>query len=150
PKAPEADAITLQSKSPYRFALEQFYQEVMFHGPIFQTVVSIDQCGENGVDATVRVPSDIQLFRSNANPELHTDPVLLDAAGQAVGFWTVDRLEARSVVFPVGFQALNIYEPWPRAGERLTCRARPTALTDGWIRSNIDLVAPKGRLLARF
>jgi phosphopantetheinyl transferase len=149
PEPPRVDEIPLRSPRPYPFAPEQYYREVMFHGPTFQSVVAIDQCGENGLDATVRVPPGMRLFRSSPSPRLHTDPVLLDAAGQVVGFWTVDRLQTRSVVFPIGFESLSIYGPWPCESESVKCHARPTALTDGWIRSNIDLVAPGGRLLVR-
>ena len=42
------------------------------------------------------------------------DPVLLDAAGQLIGFWAADELERGRVVFPFRLAALDVYAPPPR------------------------------------
>lgn len=149
PDPPLAEVFSLRSERPYRFRPEQYYREVMFHGPSFQSIVSIDRCGEDGAEATVKVPVGVELFRSRKNPRLLTDPVLLDAAGQVIGFWTADHFETRFVVFPIGFEALYIYGPWPLGSEPLKCRARTAALPDGRVRSNIDFVTSSDRLLVR-
>jgi phosphopantetheine--protein transferase-like protein len=146
---PAMEAFALQSERPYRFRPDQYYREVMFHGPSFQSVMSIDRSGENGAVATVRVPPGLQLFRSDSNPRLLTDPVLLDAAGQVVGFWTADRLEAGFVVFPIGFDSLDLYGPWPLGHDPIKCQARSTLLDDGHIRSQIDFLLTGDQLLAR-
>jgi phosphopantetheine--protein transferase-like protein len=149
PARPAIETFALRSERPYRFRPEQYYREVMFHGPSFQSVVSINRSGENGAEATVRVPPELQLFRSNNNPRLLTDPVLLDAAGQVVGFWTADRLETGFVVFPIGFDSLDLYGPWPLGHDPIKCQAQSRLLDDGHIRSHIDFLLPGDQLLAR-
>jgi phosphopantetheine--protein transferase-like protein len=149
PDRPAIETFALQSERPYRFRPDQYYREVMFHGPCFQSVMSMDRSGENGAVATVRVPPGLQLFRSDSSPRLLTDPVLLDAAGQVVGFWTADRLEAGFVVFPIAFDSLDLYGPWPRGDDLIKCQARSTLLDDGHVRSDIDFLLTGDQLLAR-
>ena len=62
------------------------------------------------------------------------DPVVLDAAGQVIGFWAAERLERGRVVFPFRLAALDVSgrgrrrrgadAAWPRSsssGDALVC-----------------------------
>ena len=147
PDRPAMKALSLRSERPYRFSPEQYYREVMFHGPTFQSVVSMDRWGEDGAEATVRVPPGYALFRSHGSETLLTDPVLLDAAGQITGFWAADRFDRGFVVFPVGFKSLSVYGSWPRAGIPIKGVARSRLVGDRGIRSDIDFTTSEGLLV---
>lgn len=149
PGPPGLEPFALHGERPYSFHPTEYYRRIMFHGPSFQSIVAVDRIGDDGVEVIVRVPPEQKLFRSPGEYWPFIDPVLLDAAGQAIGFWTADRLEAGIAVFPIGFATLSLYRPLSRHAEPITCRARPTLLDNGQIRSNIDFIGSGGELLMR-
>ena len=109
PDPPQAGAFPLQSERPSRWTPEQLYPEVMFHGPSLQGVASVDRTGDDGTEGTLKALPTDRLFRSLPSPHFLTDPVLLDAAGQLVGFWTAEHLETGFHVFPFRVEGLHIY-----------------------------------------
>jgi hypothetical protein len=109
----------------------------------------MDRCGEDGATATLQVLPSSGLFRSSANPALLTDPILLDQPGQVVGFWTAECLDRAYVIFPFRLEALHLYGPSPAVATRLECQARIVMVGEQQIRSDLDIVAADGRLVAR-
>ena len=55
------------------------------------------------------------------DPGFVLDPVVLDAAGQVIGFWAAERLERGPVVFPFRLAALDVHGPRRPEGEALAC-----------------------------
>lgn len=149
PNPPDLDNLSHRSERACPWRPEQYYEDIMFHGPAFQSVVAINRLGDDSIEATLCVPTTAQLFRSHTQPQYFTDPVLLDGAGQVVGFWAWDRFERGFTIFPIGFEALNIYAPFPQESQKINCYTRIISLADGRIRSNMDLVTPEGNLLVR-
>lgn len=149
PPAEACDGFPLQDERPYRYPPECYYEDVMFHGPVFRGVLSIDRCGEDGVQGRLRSGAETGFFASLPQSACLLDPVLLDAAGQLVGFWVADRLE-RGFVFPTGCAALQLYGPLSAAAGPVVARARifPPG-NDRRIRADIECVDVTGRLLAR-
>jgi phosphopantetheinyl transferase len=121
----------------------------MFHGPAFQVAATIDESDANGASATFVVPPTTGFFRSLPEPAFVAEPVLLDAAGQLIGFWTIEQFEAHVVVFPYRLEALAIYGPALRVGERVTCQAQTTLLDGLRVTSDIDLVDASGHVRLR-
>ncbi|MEW6297193.1 MAG: acyltransferase domain-containing protein, partial [Thermodesulfobacteriota bacterium] len=142
------DGFAVRDERPYRYASDRYYEEVMFHGPLFQGVVSIDRCGADGVQGTIRPGAATGFFASLPQSACLLDPVLLDAAGQLVGFWVADRLE-RGFVFPAGCAALHLYGPLPGVCHPVVALARIRPGDDGRIRADIDCVDSAGQVLAR-
>ena len=52
----------------------------MFHGPLFQMIRSLDRIGREGIEGTLEVQPRNGWFRSNPEPRVALDPVLIDAA----------------------------------------------------------------------
>ena len=146
PPPPAADLV-LGDERPFRFAPSDLYGEVMFHGPRFQSVVAVRRSGAEGAEAAVRGGRATGFFE-DAGAELLLDPVLLDAAGQVVGFWAADRLASGAVVFPVGFERLDLHGS-TTASTATTCRARTRAVADGRLRSDVDFLDGDGAPLVR-
>jgi phosphopantetheinyl transferase (holo-ACP synthase) len=113
----------------------------MFHGPAFQGVASIDGVGQQGVQATLRVAS------NELNAGELTAPLVLDAAGQVVGFWAADWLEQARIVFPVGFDSMHLYQS--RIGHLgpLTCRMRLSALEPTRLSADLEVSQADGSRL---
>ncbi len=149
PASPAAGGLALKGERPSKWTPERLYSELMFHGPAFRGVVSMDRGGEDGAEATLRVSRPDALFASTAAPALATDPVLLDQPGQVVGFWIAEHVETGRVVFPFHLEALHLYAPATAAAEPLRCQARIALAGDQQVRSDLDVVDSAGRVRAR-
>lgn len=105
----------------------------------------MDRCGEDGATATFEVLAFDRLFRDRPEPAFLMDPLILDAAGQLVGFWTAERMETGFIVFPYRCDELTLYGPLQETGARIPCRARIELFGHLQVRSDIDLFTAEGR-----
>jgi len=145
PTPPSVSAIPLNAERVSRLASAELYDgRLMFHGPCFQAVVSLDRSGQNGVIGQLCTLPTGNLFRSMPNPQFVTDPVVLDAAGQLVGFWAAEYFERGFVVFPYFLERLRIYGPNRPPGQRLACRVTSELNGNEGIRSEIVIAGADG------
>jgi phosphopantetheinyl transferase len=84
------------------------------------------------------------MLASDPEPSFVLDPVVLDAAGQVIGFWAADRLERGKVVFPFRLAALDVFGRPPVPGETLSCVASIALSGDALVCSDIDVLDPGG------
>jgi acyl transferase domain-containing protein/phosphopantetheinyl transferase len=150
PEPPQAKPLALTSARPPEFTAEEMYMErLMFHGPRFQGVVSLDTFAAEGLVGQLQVLPTHNLFRSISQPCLLTDFALLDAAGQLAGYWALESVETGKVMFPLRVDALRIYgSPLP-PGQRVFCQAQMRDVHEKYMRSDIDVIRPDGRLWLR-
>jgi acyl transferase domain-containing protein/phosphopantetheinyl transferase len=134
---------------PSAWTPERLYRDGMFHGRAFRAVRSIDSFGEDGVSATLVAPSPRGLFADPAAPELLTEAVLLDAAGQALALWAKERVGEQFDFFPFAVAAIRIYQPAPAAGVPVRCDVRASLVGDDRTICDIDLVDARGRAVYR-
>jgi acyl transferase domain-containing protein/phosphopantetheinyl transferase len=144
PPRPTPSVFTLNGERTSRLASTELYGRLMFHGPSFQGVASVERSGQNGVIGQLRILPAGNLFGSIANPRFVTDPVVLDAAGQLVGFWAAEYLPRGFVVFPYHLDTLRIYGPRRATGDRLTCRVRLQLKGSEGIRSDMEIIGADG------
>jgi acyl transferase domain-containing protein/phosphopantetheinyl transferase len=150
PQSPPIAPLSLTSERPCRHTAEQMYKErLMFHGPRFQGVVSLDRTGENGIVGHLQVLPQTDLFQSTTAPHLLTDPVLLDAASQLLGPWAVEYLDAGYVMFPVRLSALEHYGPLPPVSEWIRCEVEIERVTPREIDATMSFFGQDGHLLQR-
>ena len=149
PSPPLAEPLALDAERPSAWTPDRLYGGLMFHGPRFQGVASMDRWGRNGAEATLRALPDDALFRSTPAPPFLADPVVLDAAGQVIGYWIADGAAQGAHVFPYRLDSLALYGPRLEPPARVACRARIAPLGDDRLRSDIDVVGPDGRVHAR-
>jgi NAD(P)-dependent dehydrogenase (short-subunit alcohol dehydrogenase family) len=83
--------------------------EVLFHGPAFQVIRSVDGIAEGGLTATL----DGVTARGWAG-SWQLDPALLDGGLQAAVLWAQRKLGAGSL--PTAIASLHVYHPGPAAG----------------------------------
>ncbi len=148
PPAPTIGAIAQDRPARWRNG-DELYAEAMFHGPLWQGVTSIDAVSPEGALAQLRVPRRLGMLRRDGAPSFVLDPVLLDAAGQVVGFWAADRLERGRVVFPFRLAALDVYGDPPVEGESFACAAAITLDGEQLTSSDIEVVDASGRCRMR-
>jgi acyl transferase domain-containing protein/phosphopantetheinyl transferase (holo-ACP synthase) len=147
--APAPAALDLQGARPSRFQAGRVYGEAMFHQPSWQAVRAVDRVAPTGALARLQVLSPAGLLRSAPDPAFVLDPVVLDAAGQVIGFWAAEQLERARIVFPFRLAALELYGPRRPEGEAITCAAAIELVGDVLMRSDIDVLDGEGRCWMR-
>ena len=110
--------------------------EGMFHGPSWQGVSSMGRSGPDGATAQLRT---VHAGSALLSDGLQLDPVVLDAAGQVIGFWAAEQLQVDSVVFPVGVDELAIYAFPPPPESAVTCVSRSVVPHRELVVSDIDV-----------
>jgi acyl transferase domain-containing protein/phosphopantetheinyl transferase (holo-ACP synthase) len=150
PEPPSAQPLALTAARTPEFTAEEMYMErLMFHGPRFQGVVSLDRLAAEGLVGQIQVLPTHNLLGSMPQPRFLTDFTLLDAAGQLAGYWALESVQTGKVMFPIRLDALRIYgSPLP-PGQRVICQAQIRDVHEKYIRSDIDIIRPDGRLWLR-
>ncbi|MGP0047889.1 MAG: beta-ketoacyl synthase N-terminal-like domain-containing protein, partial [Solirubrobacteraceae bacterium] len=147
--APPATLLPLHDARPSRFAAGELYGEAMFHGPLWRGVEAVDTVGVDGALARLRALPRAGLLRDDPQPDFVLDPVVLDAAGQVIGFWAAERLDRGRVVFPYRLAALDLYGPPPPPGEPLACAAAIALQGEHLTHSDIEVLDRGGRCMMR-
>ncbi|MHB1036719.1 MAG: 4'-phosphopantetheinyl transferase superfamily protein [Pirellulales bacterium] len=149
---PPPETFPLTDERPCPLSPEMLYdgQRRLFHGPLFQAVDSLDRMGADGIEGRLRARPRRGLFRSTAEPDLVTDPVLIDASTHILGAWHMSQPDPSGrVVFPYEIGTVRFFGPTPPAASRMTCRVRLGETYMRQVSHRIDLVGPDGRLWCR-
>jgi acyl transferase domain-containing protein len=146
PAAPAPAPLRLKRERHSNWTDASLYADGMFHGPSFMAVRHIERTGANGTEGRLEVLAREELIGANPRPGFMTDPVILDAAGQVVAFWSQEELLPRGDIFPFRLVALSCYQPPRDPGTRLECRVSVKGVTEGEIESDIDIVDGEGKL----
>jgi phosphopantetheinyl transferase (holo-ACP synthase) len=128
---------------------EQLYRTGMFHGSLMQGAKSVERAGRNGASATLEVLPHTDLFAGDPRPVFLFDPVLLDAAGQAVAYWFWEAIEKGTDLFPYRVGGFHCYAAAPPAGTRLECRVLRQLENDKVIHSDIEVLDRTGKVYYR-
>jgi acyl transferase domain-containing protein/phosphopantetheinyl transferase (holo-ACP synthase) len=132
PRAPEAWPIDPVGERAPSIAARALYEDRwMFHGPLFQGVRELTAIGDRHVRGVIAA--------------LDTPGALLDNVGQLLGYWVMDTLPERTVVFPMGMKRIVFYGPTPR--ESVACHVRIRNVEDTAVVADAQLVSA-GRLWA--
>ncbi len=137
PRTPWCDATTL------------YAERRMFHGPRFQGVVEFSSIGEDGLIAGLQVLPRNHLIAGDSQPRFWIDPVLLDAAGQMVGYWPTEHLEEGFMMFPIQIQEIIVYGEPPPPGRRAECHVKIRDIGQRQVRADFDVIGDDGKLWMR-
>lgn len=149
PPAGVPQPYTLEHERGSRWTPDRLYVDGLFHGPAFQAVKSMDRTGRNGATGTLEAPPRDALIAEMPQPAFFLDPVVLNAAGQVVALWSQEQLDPTGDIFPYALATLDCYGPPPAPGAPLECRAAVTHANEREIRTDIEIVDGRGRLLYR-
>lgn len=137
------------ARAPWCDAATLYTERRMFHGPRFRGVVEFSSIGEDGLIAGLEVLPRGNLISSNPAPQFWIDPVLLDSAGQMVGYWPTEHLEEGFMMFPIQIQEISAFGPPPQPGRRAECRVRIHEIGQRQVRADFDIIGNDGRLWLR-
>lgn len=140
----------LQELQPPRYTPRQMYdQRHMFHGPRFHGVHSLDGICDQGLRASLKVLPTDHLVRSSKSPRFVFDPFLLDAAGQLVGYWPLERLSEGFVLFPIRIGEIQLFCENLSPGEVASCDMVIDELSARKLSATMTLTAPNGKVWMR-
>jgi phosphopantetheinyl transferase len=77
------------------------------------------------------------------------DPIVLDAAGQVIGFWMMEHQLRGQVIFPFRMEGLEVYGPPHPVGEPITCVAAIQLVGEQNVRSDIEILDGHGHVWMR-
>ncbi len=149
PDPPPALPFELTNEVPCRSTVEDLRRN-MFHGPLFQMIRSLDRTGAEGIEGSLEVQPRDTWLRSNPDPRVAIDPVLVDAAMHILGAWHLEQPDwSGRILLPIGVANLEFFGPIPEVGELLLLRGHNEEETTRQARHGVELFAPDGRLWFR-
>lgn len=131
---PPPPATLAPSGQRSRWLPERLYAEGMFHGPSLRGVMSVDTWAPNAVSGTLQALPTDQLGMVPL-----TDPILLDSAGQLIGFWSAEHEPLD--VFPFAVAQIELFGPALPAGRQATCVAQIEPHDRALVSSDLEIVA---------
>jgi malonyl CoA-acyl carrier protein transacylase len=149
PEPPAPQPFHLTDEVPCRSTVEDLRRN-MFHGPLFQMIRSLGRTGKEGIEGTLEVQPRDRWFRSNADPRVAIDPVLVDAAMHILGAWHLEQPDwSGRILLPIGVANLEFFGPIPEVGSLLLLRGHNEEETARQARHGVELFAPDGWLWLR-
>jgi malonyl CoA-acyl carrier protein transacylase len=146
-----------QEPKPFQLTDEHRYgstiedlQRNMFHGPLFQMLLSIDRSGKEGIEGTAEVKPRDRWFRSNPDPRIVLDPMLLDATMHIIGAWHLEQPDwTGRILLPYEVQQMEFFTPPPAVGTRLVIRGHNEQESARHYRHGLEVFTPDGKLWMR-
>ncbi len=151
PPPPPASRRHQDDPRPSRFTAESLYGEQwLFHGPVFQALVNVNECSGCGIDGVLRVLPWEPLLRPDRPAMLHTDLIIIDSFTHLLGCWGLDHLaDQGDVVFPLRMEELQLYGERPPVGTDVACRISVEDVQRHRVRVVAEIVRPDGNLWMR-
>jgi NAD(P)-dependent dehydrogenase (short-subunit alcohol dehydrogenase family) len=134
----------LREPRPWPTSVESAYENLLFHGPLFQGIRTIDGLGDEGISGTVLPSTPARCVRGANGGDWLIDPVVVDSAFQ------LGILYARSnydmTPLPARFRSFRRYAPFN--GSPIRCEFRSVARAGGHVLDiQIAFLDKEGRLL---
>jgi hypothetical protein len=149
PDPPPLRPFTLTDEQPCRSTVEDLRRN-MFHGPLFQMIRSLGRTGREGIEGTLVVEPRTGWFRSNPDPQVVLDPVLIDATMHILGAWHLEQPDwTGRILLPFEVQRMEFFGPTPSAGSPLIVRGHNEQESPRHYRHGVEVFDPSGRLWMR-
>ncbi len=103
------------------------YEKVLFHGPLFQLILQVDQLTDRGLDAWLKPSSPSMWINQSLDSGWIFDPGLVDVGPQAAWIWS--RLKHTTSALPTRFGRVTRYRGYPLP-QRLRFHFRVTKWDD--------------------
>ncbi|MGE3822288.1 MAG: phosphopantetheine-binding protein, partial [Isosphaeraceae bacterium] len=149
PEPPVAPPFRVEKGSPCRLTAETLYREQwLFHGPALQAMIHVGDSSRSGIEGTLKVLPRRALLPESRWPDLHTDPIVLDAFTHLLGTWGIDKQagEEGDVMFPLRVGEIALFGPDPAEGEEIDCRIGIDEVTRPLVKARADLVTKSGHV----
>jgi hypothetical protein len=125
---------------------EEFNSRI-FHGPLLSTFRRTITVGADGAEIEAVMPSNHGMFKDCCDPRLMTPAALLDATGQLVGYWLMER-QLPSFVLPFRLARYEQFLSPPQPGTTVRLRSH-ISLRNEIATANIDITTDHNTMLAQ-
>ncbi len=143
---PAHDVARLDPLEPFRLSVAEAYEQMLFHGPRFQTITAIEGINERGITATLRPSRPGSLLASSAAERWLIDPVVVDGAFQLAILWM--RSHADITPLPSRLGRLSRFGPFE--GDAIRCQLAARASQGGCgLETQMWLIDAQDRLVGR-
>jgi len=144
-KAP-APSLELALRS-YHKSADEIYSEILFHGPDMRAIKAVNGVSGGGIAAEAVCAAPPRNWEKHPLRDTWiTDPLILDAAYQAMIVWTFERTGACSL--PNSAASYRQYaESFPASGVRVSARIRRSLENSAL--ADIEFTSADGKLVAR-
>ncbi len=124
PAAPALNVTALTDSHAFSMDLADFYRQWLFHGPLFQGILQVDQVATSGVKALLETSLPGGWIAGAPAGKWLIDPLMFDSALQLVVLWAREHWDATAL--PNGFQSYRRFAT--ASAGRILCdvRLRPT------------------------
>ena len=142
----ESQITDLRSLSPYPLSVDGAYETVLFHGPTFRCLTDIVGLSTSGIRVRCRGSEKQKTWLNSAiSPQRVSDPLVIDAALQAVILWGWADHHALSLPMAIG----NYRQfTWPFAEGFFTIDVAITKSTSSMIEANATIADVHGQRIA--
>jgi hypothetical protein len=133
---------------PYRGSRDDIYRGLLFHGPLFQGIVTVDGCGDEGVAVTSEcAAAPDRWIAEPLRRRWIADPLAIDCAFQSLILWSASRFDMASLPVRIG-RYEQFQTAFPKGGVRI--EARIDKASGHSATSTIEFIDPaNGALVAR-
>ncbi len=110
----------------YKGIPDDIYNELLFHGPLFQGITRVEGCGDDGIAVsaqTAQAPE--QWIAEPLRRRWLADPLALDCAFQALILWSYDRFGMASLPVRLG-RYEQFQTAFPKGGVEIVARIDKT------------------------
>ncbi|HET6372307.1 MAG TPA: polyketide synthase dehydratase domain-containing protein, partial [Candidatus Polarisedimenticolia bacterium] len=129
---------------PYPLSVEEFYRDLLFHGPIFQGIREIRGISPNGMLAILGSSKPGSCLRSDPGGRWLIDPVVFDSGLQLALLWSRAHLDMTPL--PAGYRAYRRFGSIEDG--KLRCEMRISSRpADQMFHIDVAFIAEDGRLL---
>jgi len=149
PAPPATQSFVLTEETRCKSTIEDLRRN-MFHGPIFQMLRTLDRTGREGIEGTLEVQPRDTWFRSNPQPHIAIDPVLLDSAMHILGAWHLEQPDwTGRILLPFEVQRIEYFGPTPEVGSWLVTRGHNEQESARHYRHGLEVFDQSGNLWLR-
>ncbi|CAI7975564.1 Polyketide synthase, beta-ketoacyl synthase [Frankia sp. Hr75.2] len=128
-----AGEVVIPGESPSPHTGRAIYDDrLLFHGPGYQGVESVDGMAPTGLRGWLRVTP--------------ASGALLDNAGQFFGYWGMQYLPSDWLLFPASVTSMRFFGPPPPVGARMSYLGRIRDVTDRTATADMEIRDAGGRL----
>ncbi|MGB0955453.1 MAG: 4'-phosphopantetheinyl transferase superfamily protein, partial [Panacagrimonas sp.] len=148
PAAPPPTPWRAEQDHPQQFHPPgQLYEAGMFHGPRLQGCTRLPRWSDDGIEVQMRCLPTQDYFSFTPTPNFQFDAALLDAAGQAAGFWLQESGHEAVNCFPFRVRRLRVFAAPPAAGSSALCRGQIQMEDDTRLHARWDIIGPGDQLI---
>ncbi|MEB3198867.1 MAG: SDR family NAD(P)-dependent oxidoreductase [Candidatus Sericytochromatia bacterium] len=132
---------------PYFRSVEEAYRSVLFHGPTFHGLLTVDVLGPEGVLGKVQAAGNPQQWmQAPVRDTWLTEPLAIDAMFQMLILWSVETLGAACL--PCRVSSFRMYRPFQAPSYSVAVHV--TARRVGTVLADVAFLDPSGQLVAEF